>query len=221
MRIIKFLKFLIPLLMLTGKIYSQGSERSKPFITLTLFYVDNSEGFDNDPLNSGLNNEIKDELRQKLDAASSMPDNYFFLVACNGEDPTQHSDLNTYRQSESLRKYLGKPSREASYAAEKLAIRESFSQYPIRIKKSVEVYLFLSGFALNQLTKKIDELPTPLTIPKEIGIFLNNKDAKINVYVCSNKEAVEKLSSDKIKSYFTFCNSELRLANINVEVLPF
>ena len=164
------------------------------FNTLTFFYVDNSEGYNSNPENSSLSPELSTEFMKKLNGVSDKPDNYFYLMGCNGDNPKQSNNAKSLLGSEWVKKYLANTSREADYPTERRLLRESFSSYNLKIKKQVDVYLFLSGYAVNQLTKKMEELPTPVFFPREIGIYLNNKDIVYNVYLYTNNDIVEKIT---------------------------
>lgn len=208
------------LIALSSDISYGQSSGLKTFNTFTFFYVDNSEGFDSSPLNSALSNEVGQEFSRKLNGVADKPDNYFLLIGCNGETPKQAANAKSLLSSDWLKKYLSRTSKEAEYGSEKQALRESFTTNPVRIKKEVDVYLFLSGYALSQLSKKLEDFPTPLFFPKEMIIYFDNKDVDFNIFLYSNKEAVEKLGESKIKSYFSFCNSELNLTAFDIKVVP-
>ncbi len=192
-----------------------------PFNTLTFFYIDNSEGYNSDPLNSSLNAEVGEEFVKKLNGVADKPDNYFYLMGCNGDNPKQSNNAKALLGSDWVKKYLGNTSRESDYATERMLLRETFTLNKIRIKKQVDVYLFLSGFAIGQMIKKIEELPTPVLFTKEMEIYLNNNDVVFNIYLFTNNEAVEQLTAVKLKNYFLFCNGSLHLNNYNMEVFQF
>lgn len=191
------------------------------FNTLTFFYVDNSEGYNSDPLNSSMNSEVGEEMIKKINGVADKPDNYFYLMGCNGDNPKQSNNAKSLLGSDWVKKYIGNTSRESDYATERMLLRESFTMNKIKIKKQVDVYLFLSGFAVGQLTKKMEELPTPVFFPKEMGIYLNNKDIVFNIYLYTNKEAVDQLTLAKINNYILFCNSTLNQNNYSLEVFQF
>ena len=100
-------------------------------------------------------------------------------------------------------------------------MRDTLTMNYSRIKKQLYNYLFRSGFAIGQLTKKMEELPTPVFFPKEMGIYLNNKDIVFNISLFTNKEAVEQLTLAKINNYILFCNSTLNQNNYSLEVFQF
>lgn len=190
------------------------------FNTLTFFYVDNSEGYNSDPLNSSMSTELGEEFVKKLNGVADKPDNYFYLMGASGENPKQSNNVKSLLGSDWVKKYVGSTSREADYANERMLLRESFSMNKIKIKKQVDIYLFLSGYSIGQVTRKMEELPTPVFFPKELGIYLNNKEIIFNIYLYTNKEAVEQLTISKIDDYFLFCNSLLGLSNYNLEIFP-
>ncbi len=220
----KFLHILpiIGILCLTNQsqCYAQTSDL-KTYNTLTFFYIDNSEGYNSSALNSALNSEVGVEFTKKIGAVADKPDNYFMMIGSDGENPKQSTNAKSLRDSEWMRRYLSKTSREAEYGVEKQILRESLTNNPVKIKKEVDVYLFLSGFAMNQLVKKLNEFPTPVFFTKEMNIYLNNKDVNLNIVVYTNKEVVEKLTVNKIKSYFDFCNANLNSKEFDIQVLGF
>ncbi len=193
----------------------------KTFNTLTFFYIDNSEGFDSSPLNAPINYEVGQEFAKRLNAVADKADNYFLLLGVNGQDPKQSSNAKSLLGSDWVKKYIARTSHEADYGFEKALLRESFSLNPIRIKKEINVYLYLSGYALSQMQKNTEDMPTPLLFPKEIIAYVDNNNAKINITVVTNKETAEAITPEAIKNKFTFCSIQIEQKNIDVEIMSF
>lgn len=193
----------------------------KTFNTLSFFYIDNSEGFDSSPLNAAINNEVGQEFIKKLSALSDKPDNYFLLLGSNGQSPKISTNAKSLLGSDWVKKSLARTSKEADYKTEKDLLRESLTNISLKIKKEVNVYAYLSGYALSQLAKKMEEFPTPVFFPKEMLIYLNNPGLNFNIFLYTNEDAAEKLTPAKIRSYFNFCDADLKINNFDVDVQPF
>jgi len=210
----------IPILILLAMVIGKTAlcQTVKSFNTMTFFYIDNSEGYTSDELNASLNFTVTEEFKKRLNAVNSKPDNYFFMLASNGSDIKQSTNANSILDSDWLKKYLSRTSKEADYVIERQSVRDNFSTYPLKIKKEVDFYIFLSAYALNQLPKRLEELPVPIFMPKELPVYLNNPNLVVNIYIFSNRETIEKLGIGKIKSYFNFSTKDLNEADIDIDV---
>lgn len=195
-----------------------SDDEIKSFGYLTFYYVDNSDGYNADPLNDDMVQELKDNLNK----LNNRNDNYFFFYGCNGDENKTSFNLASFNGSPSLKKYLASPSRESDFNFDKQTIRNYFIEYPVKIKQSVEINMYLSTFAAQRLVNKIEDLPTPLVLANELPIYLNTKSSnelriKINVFI--NKEAKELVGEEKIRSSFSFCNKNLGLEYLQPSIV--
>ena len=156
-----------------------------------------------------MNNEVTEELKTNLGKLVNRPDNYFFLYACNGQEPKISTSLMNLLSGTVLKKYLSKDSKESDYLYDRQQIRDNLVEYPVKIKQNVEINLFLSAYAVKRMMQSIDDLPTPLFIPRELPIYLNGENLKIKMNIFINKEAATELGEEKIKSFFSFCSESL------------
>ena len=191
----------------------------KAYNYFTFYYVDNSDGPDADPLNEEMVQELKDNLTK----LSMRPDNYFFFYGCNGEESKKANNLTSFNSSATLKKYLSNASRESDFSYDKKEIREYLTEYPVRIKQTAELNIYLSTYAAQRIAKEIEDLPTPLVFMKELPMYLNSNDlkslkVKLNIYI--NKEAIDDkaFTEEKLKSYFDFCIQQLKLDNYQTEI---
>lgn len=184
---------------------SQNDGDMKTFSNFTFYYLDNSSGYQADEMNF----EMTDALKGNLKKLVGRPDNYFFMYACNGQEPKISNDLNNLLEGTTLKKYLAKDSKESVYLYDRGAIRENLVEYPVKIKQNVDINIFLSAYAVKRLMKYTDELPTPQLIVNELPIYLGTMDLKVKVNIYMNKEVAEELGEDKIKGFFSFCSDQL------------
>lgn len=206
------------LLLLNGRmVFSQDMEEVKSYNYFTFYYLDNSEGYEADFMNAELTNELKNNLNR----LAARADNYFLLFACNGDNYKIVNDLKSLTGTSSpfLKKYLSKASNEANYSEDKKAIREHLCEYPVKSKQNVEINYYLSSNALKKMVKNMEELPTPLTFSSELLTYIDGKDLKIRMNIYVDKADLEKMGSEKIKSYFIFCNHLINSSNIQTELI--
>lgn len=210
----KTLKFLLLLsLSFLPKGYASYVDDIRSFNYLTFYFVDNSDGSNANSLNS----EMVEQLRDNLKKLSNRPDNYFYFYGCNGQEQLTSDNLTSFADAPKLKKYLKNPSKESEYFFDKNAIRDHFTDYPIRIKQNIEINIYLSAYALKRMMKEMETLPSPILIPNELPIYLSISNLKeinfkTNIYI--NKEVKEEIGEDKIKQYLTFCRENLALDKV-------
>ncbi|MEP7171104.1 MAG: hypothetical protein ABI855_17180 [Bacteroidota bacterium] len=190
----------------------QEEMKARPFNTMAFFYVDNSQNFE---LNA-LNNDLAEILKDKLKEQQNIPQHCFYFIGTNGAKPKLSYNITNFFDGDVLTKYLEKSSRAPDYAAEKSEVRDYFSNYPVKIKQTAEIYCFLSSNAVNKIMNDVELLPSPLVFPQEMLMYLNAPPEiqyHVNFYI--NKEITEKFPEDKIKSSFLFCSSFLNQNKIH------
>jgi hypothetical protein len=195
--------------------FSQEGSKVTTYNTMSFFYVDNSE----DSHAASLNSSMASELKEKVSDKQNNKTNYFYFFASDGSKSQRNLSYNpaTLLQK-ALGEYLSRASQDADYDRDKEIVRTSFTEdFPVKIKQSVDVYIFLSSYAVKRMLKEAEQLPFPVTIPKEISLYLNSKDIKLNVYVYVNKEAATEYGINDIRNCFTFCDSKLNLQYIQFE----
>lgn len=195
--------------------FCQNYSPAKPYTYFSFFYVDNSDGFEADPLNFNMVQLLRDEMN-KLNNRS---DNFFFFYGCDGDESKTANNLNNFIGSSTMKKYLNNPSRESDYNFDKSSIRNALIDYPVTVKQQIEINIFLSTNAIKQIIAKNEELPTPLYLANELPMYLisdKTKQARLKLNIYINKEAATSVSEAKIRSYFTFCNQFLN----NEEITP-
>ena len=215
------LLLLIILLYFTPIVVNGQSKDYKTFNSLTFFYVDNSEGFGNDTLSASISTDAAQEFKKRLFALSDKGENFFLLIGSDGRDPKLSTNVKSLMESEWLKSYFNKTSQEADYGIEKALLREQFVLNPIKIKRSVDVHLFLSSYSISQFQKRLEEFPVPLYFMKELPIYLYNSDLEFDIHIYCSQEIVYKLGTDKIKNYFNFCSNKLKTTDDDVEILAF
>jgi hypothetical protein len=208
----KLFSILFVILINTICVYSQESATTN----MTFFFVDNSSGYKADALNQ----EMIDQLKDKIAKAKTKFDNSFFFYGCDGEEPKSSSNAEKLLGGPTLKSYLNKESIESEYKYDLNMLREYFVESAFKIKQNLEINLFLSANAMKRMFKRPSELPPALVFTRELPIYLNNSslDVKINLYV--NKDLTSEFSEQAIKDYFNFCNNNLGIkSNLQLTIL--
>jgi hypothetical protein len=199
----------VPILLLQFiRCYSQDDV--KIYNNMTFYYLDNSNGYQANEMNY----EMTDELKNNLKKLINRPDNYFFLYACNGQEPKMSNNLTNLLEGTTLKKYLAKDSKESDYFFDRQNMRDNLIDYPVKIKQNVEINMYLSAFAIKKIMQNIEDLPTPVLFPHELPVYLNSSELKIKMNIFINKEAATEIGEEKIKNYFTFCLESLNQQKI-------
>jgi hypothetical protein len=205
-------KYFLLLIYTIGIVKIAHSQTSNSFDNMTYFFVDNSSGYQADALSS----EMVDDLKVLLNKIALKNDNCFFFYGCNGQEQKTSFELKGFNTGSTLKSYLNKESKESDYTYDLHVLRESMAEYPVKIKQSLEVYLYLSSYALKRMMKRPSELPPALVFTREIPIYISDKDLEIKINLFLSKEIVAEIGEQTIKNYFNFCNQ-----NINLKPMQF
>ncbi len=208
--------FLICLFFLP-KGYANNGDDARPFNYLTMYFVDNSDGSNA----NALNNEMVEQLKENLKKLSNRPDNYFYFYGCNGQEQLTSDNLSNFADAPKLKKYLKSPSKESEYSFDKKAIRDHFTEYPVKIKQNIEINIYLSAYAAKRITKEIETLPSPVFFPNELPIYLNIsnlKEVNIKIFIFINQEVRDEIGEEKLNKYFNFCNGNLNLEKVQTQI---
>lgn len=183
--------------------FSQSSKSNIVYNNFTFYYLDNSAGAENETMSDKLNQELDINLGK----LKGRTENYFFLYASNGNNYKTEYNLNNIldKKSKLLQTYLSRPSLNPDYDFDKKIIRDNLQENPLFIKQRIEINLYLSADAVRQMINNIEALPLPLTLTKEMLLYIDRNDAniKINVYTDKADYKVD------LKDFFRFCNNEL------------
>lgn len=198
---------------------SQNANDVKAYNNFTFYYLDNSDGYNSD----AMSNELTEELRENLTKLKGRTDNYFLLYACNGSNyKTQYSlSALTDKGSNFIRQYFSRPSKESDYDFDTQTLREIFTDNSIKIKQNVEINLYLSSGAVKKMIDNIGDLPTPLFFTREMLTYIGNSNLRVVVNIYTNKKDADTIGADKLKQYFTFCNTELNINTAQTELFSF
>jgi hypothetical protein len=183
---------------------------------MTFYYLDNSEG---SGVNAeALNSNLVEQLKEKLEGLKRRTDNYFVLLAANGEQPKQKTEINSTAGSEFLLKYLSRPSKESDPYTERQMMRDLFRDYPIKVKQTIDFNLYLSSQAVKNAVRDPATLPSTLLLPKEIISIMNIEESKIRINVFTNQD-VDANAWNKFITNMEFCSAQLNLPSISFEYI--
>lgn len=169
--------FLFAMLFLTAPLMAQNSDELTTMNTLTIYYVDNSQT----SVYPKINTEIAQSLRDRVSASIDDKQDFFLAFLSNGQMGKFSSNEKEFLERE-LPEFLDRKTRGSNYESDKQLFREFFmSQFPVKVKQTVEINFYLSAFAVYNLKNKIGDYPSPISLVSEIPVYLNNDEINIKV----------------------------------------
>lgn len=199
-------------------LFAQGSKNdTQEYSYVTIYFVDNSDGSET----NSLNDEMAQDLKESLNNLTRRPDNFFFFYGSDGRENKTSSNLTSFLSTPTLKKYLGNPSDEADYSFDKIAIRDYFTENPVKAKQNIEINIYLSAYAVKRFLKEMEDIPTNIFLANELPLYLmdpENKNTRIKVRYFFNKEVKELFGEDKVRSFVTFCVQQLNLQRTSSEI---
>ncbi len=175
MKAINFI--LIATVILTSPLMAQNSEELTTVNTLTIYYLDNSQT----SVYPKINTEIAQSLRERVSASVDDKQDFFLAFLSNGQMGKFSSNEKEFLDRE-LPEFLDRKTRGSNYDSDKQLFREFFmSQFPVKVKQTVELNFYLSAYAVYNLKNKIGDYPSPISLVSEVPIYLNNDEINIKV----------------------------------------
>ena len=169
--------FLIAALLLSGAVQAQSDNDLTTVNTLTIYYIDNAQT----SVYPKINTEVAQSLRDRINTSIDDKQDFFLAFLSNGQLGKFSSNEKEFLERE-LPEFLDRKTRGANYDSDKQLFREFFqSQFPFKVKQTVEVNFYLSAYAVYNLKNKIVEIPSPISLISEIPMYLNNDDVNIKV----------------------------------------
>jgi hypothetical protein len=200
-----------------GAVAQKGEDNAKAYGYITVFYCDNSEGYDSE----AMNDELTSHLRENLEKLTQRPDNYFFFYGSDGEDSRTSSNLTSFLSAPTLKKYLANPSRESDFNYDKIAIRDYFVESPVRVKQNLEINIYLSTHAVKRYLQESDDIPCTVFLSNELPMYVGafeRDGVRIRVKYYINSDAKEKFNEAEIARAFMFCTRQLNMESTITEI---
>lgn len=214
------IRFGLLIAMLTLPFHSASSQDAT-FNYLTLYYVDNSDGYNMDQLNDGQVTHI----RESLKTLQRRPDNFFYFYGADGIDAKMSSNLTNLVSAAWLKKYLNNPSRNSENLHNKRALRDYFLNNQVTINQNVEIHIYFSEHSLKKLINDFDSAPLLSFFTGELPYYVNDNPAKrkglrIKMIYYLSTASKQKLGEEQfIRSYIEFFSSALKLDGISTEII--
>jgi len=190
-------------------------QTTNSFDKMTYFFVDNSSGYQADALST----EMVDDIKETLKSIALKNDNYFFFYGCNGKEQKASFEIKSLNTGTTLKSYLYKESKESEYSYDLQTLRENISEYPVRIKQTLDIYLYLSAYSIKRMLKSPDELPPALIFTRELPIYISEKDLEVKVKLYISKDTSTQFGEKTITDFFNFCNQDINLKSFQFQLI--
>lgn len=202
-------------------LFQHASAQDATFNYLTLYYVDNSDGYNMDQLNDGQVTHI----RESLKTLQRRPDNFFYFYGADGIDAKMSSNLSNLVSAAWLKKYLNNPSRNSENPHNKKALRDYFLNNQVTINQNIEIHIYFSEHSIKKLINDYDSSPLLSFFTGELPYYVNDNPAKrkglrIKMIYYLSTASKQKLGEEEyIRSYIDCFNSALKLDGISTEII--
>lgn len=202
-------------------LFKNVSSQDATFNYLTLYYVDNSDGYNMDQLNDGQVTHI----RESLKTLQRRPDNFFYFYGADGIDAKMSSNLTSLVSATWLKKYLNNPCKNSENPHNKKALRDYFLNNQVTINQNIEIHVYFSEHSLKKMINDFDNAPLLSFFTGELPYYVNDnpvkrKGLRIKMIYYLSTASKQKLGEEQfIRSYIDFVNNALKLDGISTEII--